>query len=284
MTVFANWVEQTTTTTGTGNLTVSSVTGRKTFHGEYSTTQPFPYVIRDADNVPLEYGIGLMSDSTTLVRQWVFEVNTSGTFSKPNSSSGQLSLAAGTKTVAVAAPAQLMMTNPPRSFVAQNATANNRILLPVNQISATTSAVALTSGRLYAFPAFYRYACSVDAFTVRATTTGNVDVGLYRMGQDGLPGALVVGVNNQAVASGMNYLTFSSTAIQPGWYALAINISTAISFWQGNLEEPYGRSDNATPLTNIFRTVAQGTLPDPYGSSPTIGNLTNNPTIGLRHV
>ena len=76
MAVTANLVMQTTTGTGTGNLTLASALGFKTFataFGTGATTDVFYYFITDQTNGAYEYGTGHMSDSTTLVRDTVID-------------------------------------------------------------------------------------------------------------------------------------------------------------------------------------------------------------------
>lgn len=67
-------VEETSTTTGTGDLTTSSVNGRRTFNSVYSNgsaTDVFFYHIANESAAEWEVGTGHMSASTTLVRDTV---------------------------------------------------------------------------------------------------------------------------------------------------------------------------------------------------------------------
>lgn len=73
----ANLVQQTSTGTGSGNLTLIAPTqGYKTFasaFGTGATTNTFYYFISNPDAVEWEIGTGHMSDATTLVRDTVLE-------------------------------------------------------------------------------------------------------------------------------------------------------------------------------------------------------------------
>lgn len=65
-------VYQTSTSSGTGNLTLATVLGRRTFVSVFPVTTPvteFHYFIANRENNEWEVGVGYMSDSTTLVRQ-----------------------------------------------------------------------------------------------------------------------------------------------------------------------------------------------------------------------
>lgn len=63
-------VEETTTTTGTGNLTLAGATGigLRTFNAGVGLNRQFPYAIGQDDQSEWETGIGYLSASTTLVR------------------------------------------------------------------------------------------------------------------------------------------------------------------------------------------------------------------------
>src|SRR4051812_15492834 len=100
-----NWIRQTTTTTGTGNLTLSTASGWAPFSSQFSTGADgvgdnFYYVVLDdSTGAPYEAGIGRMSDATTLVRVRILASMPSGTYSAANSA---MTLAAGTKRVVCA--------------------------------------------------------------------------------------------------------------------------------------------------------------------------------------
>lgn len=94
-------VKDTTTTTGTGNITLSgsAPTGYQTFANAYATGTPFMYCIEGGSE--WETGIGYLSASTTLVRDTV-EDGSSGLNTAVNFS-------AGTKNVFVSAIAHYLM-------------------------------------------------------------------------------------------------------------------------------------------------------------------------------
>lgn len=92
----ANLVHQTSTTTGTGSLTVASVNGKQTFFGAFSTTQTFEYFVSNQSATEWERGWGHMADATTLVRDVVKE---------STNSNAAVSFSAGTKDVVCDVPA-----------------------------------------------------------------------------------------------------------------------------------------------------------------------------------
>ena len=87
----ADRVKDTSTTTGTGDLTLSGTapTGFQSFNTAFGTNVRFPYVI-DSGGADWEVGFGYLSASTTLVREEVTASSNSGS---------AVNLSAGTKTV-----------------------------------------------------------------------------------------------------------------------------------------------------------------------------------------
>ena len=84
MAAFADRVEDTTTTVGTGNITLSGTppTGRVSFDSAFGfggiEALRFAYVIQSVDESEWETGIGYLSTSTTLVREKVEGSSNSG--------------------------------------------------------------------------------------------------------------------------------------------------------------------------------------------------------------
>jgi hypothetical protein len=96
MAAFADRVEDTTTTVGTGDITLSGTppTGRVSFNSAFGfggvESLRFAYVIQSADESQWETGIGYLSTATNLVREEVVSSSNSGNL---------VSFSAGTKKV-----------------------------------------------------------------------------------------------------------------------------------------------------------------------------------------
>lgn len=105
----ADRVKDTTTTTGTGDITLSGTapTGYQSFNTAFSTGNIFFYAISSSGS-EWEVGEGYLSASTTLVRDTVLASSNSG---------NAVSFSAGTKDVYCTFPA----------FYAQRATRNGRV-------------------------------------------------------------------------------------------------------------------------------------------------------------
>jgi hypothetical protein len=119
MSALADRVKESTTTTGTGSLTLSgAVTQFESFNTAFGTANPFYYVITDANGTDWEVGTGQLSDATTLVRTTVHQ---------SSNGDAKVNLSAGTHTVFCSAPAV---------FLADRASKTGKL----SQFAATTSA------------------------------------------------------------------------------------------------------------------------------------------------
>lgn len=98
MALVANLVHETSTTTGTGSLTLVNVNGKNNFNAAFGTggSDVFEYFISNQDASEWERGTGSMSDSTTLVRDTVIE---------STNSNAAVNFSAGTKDVTNDIPA-----------------------------------------------------------------------------------------------------------------------------------------------------------------------------------
>lgn len=98
-------VHQLSTSTGSGNLTLSVVNGKQTFDtvfGHAATTDLFDYYISNRDVNEWERGTGHMSDATTLVRDTVIA---------SSNSNAAVTFSAGTKDVTNDIPATTQLRN-----------------------------------------------------------------------------------------------------------------------------------------------------------------------------
>lgn len=98
--MLANRVQETTTTTGTGNITLAgAATNLRTFTSQFAANQRFRYFIDD-DAGGFEHGIGYLSASTTLVRETVID---------SSNSNALVNFGAGTKQVYVSQSSNVSM-------------------------------------------------------------------------------------------------------------------------------------------------------------------------------
>lgn len=224
-----NWARTTTTTTGTGDLTLSSVSGYPTINDVVGQGQRFAYaILDDSTGAPLEAGIGYLSASTTMVREKVTETYSSSTYD--NTSPATLSLASGTKRVIVTGGPRSVMA--PLPYIGSGAGykgVSNGAL--IGAVGAGSYNDQDTSGRLNIFPWVHEYGGEIDAFLINCTTAGAggtiLRMGLYRPGSDGNPAGLIVESGSISVSStGVKTSTFTPFVLPPGHYWLAL-LSTA---------------------------------------------------------
>ncbi|HNI20770.1 MAG TPA: hypothetical protein PLS35_18765, partial [Nitrospira sp.] len=98
-------IHQQSTSTGTGNITLSSVNGKRTFNDEFGTggTDKFDYFISNQAAAEWERGTGHLSASTTLVRDTVLA---------SSNANAAVNFSAGTKDIANDVPAALQVRGP----------------------------------------------------------------------------------------------------------------------------------------------------------------------------
>lgn len=220
-----NWGRNTTTTTGTGDLTLSSVSGFPTLADMTAPLgQRFCYaILDDSTGAPLETGEGYLSSGTTLVREKVDATYSGGTLDI--SSPTALSLSAGTKRVIIASTTRSLMS--PLPYIGSGAgykgVSNGALIGAVGSGSYNDQD---TSGRLNIFPWIHEYGGEIDAFMINCTTAQAAKIlrmGLYRVGSDGNPAGLIVESGSIDVAStGVKTSTFTAFVLPPGHYWLGL--------------------------------------------------------------
>lgn len=100
--MFGNRIKETSTTTGTGNLTLAgAATGYLSFTTVFGTNTSFGYCIALAGSAEWEVGIGYLSGGTTLVRDQVIA---------SSNSNAAVNFSAGTKDVFCTQPAETIAT------------------------------------------------------------------------------------------------------------------------------------------------------------------------------
>ncbi len=98
-------IHQQSTSTGTGDITLSAVNGKRTFNDEFGTggTDKFDYFISNQAAAEWERGTGHLSASTTLVRDTVLA---------SSNANAAVNFSAGTKDIANDVPAALQVRGP----------------------------------------------------------------------------------------------------------------------------------------------------------------------------
>lgn len=219
--MLGNWIKQSTTDTGTGNLALSAVTGHPTFAAEFAGATRFAYTITDADGLPIERGVGYLSGGV-LVRERVRATYASGVYTGANPSA--VSLAAGTKYV-ICSPGDITVmgslpgvwSNALGKYYGDGAT------------MASGGTLALTANRVYAIPFVAEVDSDIDAIAFRVTTAGAAStaarVAYAPMGSDGLP-LMAERVESATVAvdsTGNKICTITRVSPAPRYFVLLLS-------------------------------------------------------------
>lgn len=271
--MLANWIKQSTTTTGTGALALSTVTGYPPASSQLAVNERAAYVILDASDLPLERGVGYIDGSGDWVRDVVAATYSGGTYSGVNPSA--LSLASGSKSLIISPGAQTMLTSK------QGVWANsNKVYGDVNLIGSTSN-VTLTADRAYALAFSAAVDAAVDAVIFRVVTAGAAGklarCGVYSVGSDGLPGVLLATGSSVAVDStGVKASTFTAFRPPPVFITAILSdgapaIFGAASGIVGSMA--WGADSTLTPCSMIYHSGATG-LVLPTTWTP----VTNSPT------
>lgn len=179
--MLGNWIVQTTTTTGAGNLTLAAVTGYPALSTQFAVGQVLAYtILDDATGVPIERGLGSLNGTGELVRSRIMATMSAGTYDGTNPAA--VALPAGTKRV---------ICTPGAGTVLEAAAWTPDTYSDVHG-GAAVSTLTTVADQAYAVPFMHAYDCEIDAilFRMPGTTTAGVNVrlGIYTVGLNGAPG------------------------------------------------------------------------------------------------
>lgn len=281
--MLGNWVRQTTTTTGTGALTLSTVSGYAAFSSHFAESQRFGYaIVDDSTGAPIESGIGYLS-SGTLVREYIEATMVSGTLDITAPTA--VSLAAGTKRVVCAASAGLLIAPAPGIW---NNVAGRLYGDP--QVSTSVSTITMVADRAYALPFIRAVNRPIDAVSFRVNTAGAggtlAKCAIFSWGSDGLPGVKLAETATVAVdATGVKTPTFSAAFDPPQRFFVAI-LSDGAPILQGYSgcipAFALGVSTSMQAVSFLHHVGATGlTFPTTWTAVENLSNAVR-PSIGLR--
>lgn len=295
--MIASWVRETTTTTGTGSLTISGVAGYPRFvdvfpAGSVNTDlngSLFPYaILDDATGAPIELGSGVLTNSgNTLVRERVIWTYSGGTFTKVSPSA--VSLPAGTKRVVCADHHGLRMPG-----VGMNTIDTNHDRLSAHHVTnATTGEATDAADQLRGEAYLHATPIPVTHFGCRISTSvasGACRMGLYAMVKNvNYPVGQLIAESGEFDCStgGMKVSapTIGTFMLPPGWYWLARHTkSNGTGFrsygggWLGGptLVHDFGYGNH------FYKTVAYGaSMPSLLGSAVTSATPGGSTFVGF---
>ena len=262
-----NWIYQTTTTTGTGDLTLSSVTGWATFASQFSVGADgigdlFYYaIIDDTLGTPLEAGIGRLTASTTLTRVRILASIVAGAYAETNT---PVTLGAGTKRVECV---DLAMARPV-TIPGIRLGSTSRLLPSGSFRTAPGNSKAISAGTLQVIPFELKTPTLVTGMGVFVTTgavASTVRMGLYRLTANLEPGGLIDqtgDVASTAAGEAISAFAGGTRRLKPGWYYAAVKpFGGNPSIFCGaasssNMDASFIGSPNVAQGANNFGTVA----------------------------
>lgn len=210
-------VKETSTTTGTGNLTLAgAVSGFQSINSAFSTTNYFHCMIVHQSAAEWEYGMYVLSASTTLVRS-------SGTVLRSSNSDALVNFSAGTKDVFV--------VDPPGGYESIPAIYNGWERSHTN-VGRSDDAFATSNDNLYVTAHCHRVIKPVKNLAVGWTTgdgaTNKFRLGIYSVDWSSAnldPLALIATTGDlyttaNTLVSGA--ITGGPIVIPPGWYYSAL--------------------------------------------------------------
>lgn len=262
-----NWIEQTSTTGGTGALTLSAVTGAPGFADVFgsSGTRVVRYTILEftdstrAQLARCEAGIGTITLSTGSLARSRVRSAWSGTAYLPNPGSATAPSALSFGSTA----ANIRILCSPDAEDVIPAVPNVAAILdnigsgPANIVANATVSVALTYGTLYYTPVLighlgpFSQASLRQMTTLTGTATGTIQLALHEIAADGTPGPQVFAASSISLNT-LTAATYTSTAlatpvhVPPGWY------------WQQILVTAGGLSGTPTFRGGLITTCGPG--------------------------
>lgn len=251
--MLANWVKETTATTGAGAISLGGATaGHIAFSSAFVTGERVIYAIEDGNN--REIGIGTLTSGSpwTLARTNVFETLVAGVYS--NTAPPPITLS-GAATVGVAAASQNLMSRllaapvyPGGVWLPPNIAQHNK------GTGKGGGEYSASAGRITLLPVTFRNPVRIAEIGAEITVIsagGNFRVGLYASLHTGAPGALLADSGNLSTgATGLVMGTLAQPLYLPaGRYytanavdnvtALARGVSTEVAIQADNF---YGQS------------------------------------------
>lgn len=242
-------IKETSTTTGTGNLTTASVTNFRTGDGALGANVRYPYYIEHESDGSWESGVGYKSDATTFVRERV-----------TISSGGRgvsVSFAAGTKTIFC----EFNEHNVAPAWPGIRGT--NKDIGPANVNGNRVSAMTATVDRLYYFPFELRIGTTITHLCVSVDTAvaaSKARLGWYRMGLDGNPDNLLLeSADVDTTTVGDKIMAVTNTFMPPGWYFAACAANAAVGYLASSRVEFHGGPlGNGGRDVSLYQTLAAG--------------------------
>lgn len=288
--MLANWVRATSSTTGTGDLTLSAVSGYPQPSDAFAVGQRWAYcLLDDSTGAPVEAGIGYLSAGTTFVREYPTATYVGGTLTTSSVTAATLS---GTTRLICAATAEATPVNPPNIDPSAGSRVFSPYLCPV-----TGGTMAVTTDRCYYVPVMLNTVRELDAIIFRVSSgsgTSTAKVGIYRANGSGRPGDKIeesASLSTGTAYSGVKQTgTLTKRRYTPGLYfvAFACNGAATINAPSGVTTEPLlgGDANSVLKIGAYYEALTSGwtSLPTTASATPTAiaGQSSVFPLLSMR--
>ncbi|MEJ1385839.1 MAG: hypothetical protein RPV21_15930 [Candidatus Sedimenticola sp. (ex Thyasira tokunagai)] len=280
--MLANWVQETTATTGDGPITMGgAIAGYIALSDAFSDGDTVSYAVKDGNN--RETGIGTYS-AGVLTRTTVLETLVGGVFD--NSAPAAIALS-GSATVTVGMTSQSINGLHTASWVKAAGAIFNT---PANYPSYDAKAVEATVNRMRVYPALLLSAVTITklAFKVEtaAADTTHLRMGIYQISADGSPGKLIHDfgdLSSYAAATGLKLITLGTPlTLSPGGYWFgSVSDSATLGISSPNIDGGNIPFIGGVSIYNserpvcLYKSDVTGALPDPLGAVS--GTSSGNP-------
>jgi hypothetical protein len=281
-----NWIYQTTTTTGTGNLTLSAVSGYPQISSQFAASELFKYqILDDTTGAPLEQGIGYIDGSGNLVRSKPQATMTAGTYDGTGVSA--VSLPAGTKKVIVALGAQSSITSTQSVYGVGVRGYGDA------QFSSAVGTISPIASLSYAIPFIAAVDADVDAIVCRVTSAngqsfgGEVKASIWSYGADGLPAVKLVEGVTTVSNTGLIVIPLSSATRPPSRFFVIF--TSALNYtMQGHGGYSgigmMGTDNSMVPISAITKAGSGADHPADWTSPSLLTGTTSRPQLIARCV
>lgn len=243
-------IREKTTTTGTGNLTLVAEAGYPRFSNVFPVNVFFYYSVLDANNKPIEHGIGYLSDANTLVRDKIIATYDGGIYD--DLAPSPVNLAAGDKFV-ICTPGQASALLGAPGLNSLGSTTKG--VLGYSQAWSISTGAVGNSDQLIVWPFRLEVGIECDAAGIRVSTAESgktAKFALYTCEPDGWAGSKLRECSFDASTVGNKYSTWTSGGnifLPPGWYygAWTTNANSAGAAFVRQVNNS-SRGQNTTPM------------------------------------
>lgn len=217
------WIRETSTTNGSGNLTLSNVNGFPAFASQFANGELLKYaILDDATGAPFEEGLGYLS-SGQLVRSNPSTTFLNGVLVSKNAV--PIALPSGVKRVICTGGVHTAKTAAPGVWAASHKGYGD------DGIHGAATTIMLVADRAYAMPFSASVESDIDgvkfSVTTAALTGVNAKIAVFSYGIDGLPGVKLAESAPIAVDSvGIKVGTFTRFKPPPRFFVAILSDGT----------------------------------------------------------